>query len=177
MDDILVHTSTLEAHCQLLTQVLQLLDKYELKAKLSKCSFAQRRISYLGHVISEQGVSTDDSMIRTIQQWPVPQNTKELRGFLGLAGYYRKFVRFFGVISKPLTELLKKNTIFAWTPTANAAFRALKQALIAAPVLALPDFQKQFVVETGASITGIGAVLMQENHPETWDCLHTRKSA
>jgi hypothetical protein len=81
----------------------------------SKCSFAQHNIDYLGHIISEQGVSTDPFKIVAIQQWPSPQDVKQLRSFLGLAGYYKKFVRNFGIICKPLTELLKKHTIFLWT--------------------------------------------------------------
>lgn len=165
MDDILIHSEDLDTHTQLLTQVLQLLNQHGLKAKMSKCTFGQQKISYLGHIISEEGLAKDDKKVHAVQQWPVPTTAKQLRGFLGLAGYYRKFVRFFGVISKPLTNLLKKDTLFVWTPTADAAFSALKQALSAAPVLALPDFRRQFVVETDASATGIGAVLMQDNHP------------
>lgn len=122
-------------------------------------------MSYPGHIISAQGVATDDSKIQALQDWPVPENAKKLRGFLGLGGYYRKFVRSFGVISKAPTDLLKKNTIFMWSPTAATTFATLKQALLEAPVLALPDFRKHFVVETHASATGIGAVLTQENHP------------
>ncbi|XP_073354940.1 uncharacterized mitochondrial protein AtMg00860-like [Aegilops tauschii subsp. strangulata] len=160
MDDILIHSEELEEHRQLLKRVLQLLAEKDLKAKMSKCTFAQQEISYLGHVISDKGVATDKSKIQAIQEWPQPQNVKELRGFLGLAGYYRKFVRFFGVLSKPLTEMLKKGAIFVWTPTAEAAFSALKQALVQAPMLALPNFRKQFVVETDASATGIGAALI-----------------
>jgi hypothetical protein len=106
MDDILVHTQELEEHRRLLTQVLQLLQQNGLKEKMSKCTFAQNRISYLGHIISEQGVATDDSKVHAVQEWPEPTNAKQLRAFLGLAGYYRKFVRFFGVISKPLANLL-----------------------------------------------------------------------
>ncbi|XP_073354821.1 uncharacterized protein [Aegilops tauschii subsp. strangulata] len=165
MDDILIHSEELEEHRQLLKRVLQLLAEKDLKAKMSKCTFSQQEISYLGHVISDKGVAIDKSKIQVVQEWPQPQNVKELRGFFGLAGYYRKFVRFFGVLSKPLTEMLKKGVIFIWTPTAEAAFSALKQALVQAPVLALPDFRKQFVVETDASATGIGAVLMQGGHP------------
>jgi hypothetical protein len=145
--------------------VFELLAKDQWKLKLSKCSFAQRHISYLGHIISEAGVGTDPSKLTTIQNWPVPANTKELCGFLGLARYYRKFVRHFGIIAKPLTSLLKKHALFVWRPEHEIAFNTLKAALCQTPVLALPNFQKPFCIETDASDLDIGAVLMQEGHP------------
>lgn len=168
MDDILVHTATLEKHLHLLRQVLQLLKDNDLVAKRSKCSIAQNQIAYLGHQISEQGVATLTEHVQSVQDWKQPTNVKQLWGFLGLAGYYRKFVKHFGSISRPLNDLLKKNSVFVWTPTAEAAFRALKQALVIASMLALPDFSKQFIVETDASATGIRAVLMQAGHPITY---------
>ena len=126
---------------------------------MSKCTFAQRTISYLGHIISEAGVATDPAKVRAITEWPVPANVRALRGFLGLARYYRKFVRHFGIIARPLTDLLKKDSLFIWTSIHNSAFRTLKAALSSTPVLALRDFFVQFHVETDASGTGVGAVL------------------
>jgi hypothetical protein len=111
-DDILVYSQNLEEHLVHLKQVLQLLAKDKWHVKLSKCSFAQRKISYLGHVISEAGVGTDNGKIEAITSWPAPSSIKELRSFLGLAGYYRKFVRHFAIIAKPLTQLLKKSVLF-----------------------------------------------------------------
>lgn len=165
MDDNLVHTKTYPEHLDLLRQVLQLLKENDLFVKHSKCSFAQRQISYLGHSISGAGVATLNEHVQSVQTWKQPTTVKELRGFLGLAGYYRKFVRNFGILSRPLNDLLKKNSPFVWTETTEAAFQALKKALIEAPVLALPDFSKRFIVETDASATGIGAVLRQNDHP------------
>lgn len=110
-------------------------------------------------------MATDPKNILAVQEWPVPENTKQVRGFLGLAGYYRKFVRHFGLISRPLTDLLRKNVVFAWTSDKEDAFQALKHALISAPVLAMPDFTQEFEIETDASEKGIGAVLMQNKHP------------
>jgi hypothetical protein len=163
-DDILIYSKTLEDHIQHIRVVFELLQKDQWKVKFSKCKFAQRQISYLGYVISDQGVSTDPIKISVVVQWPTPSSAKELRSFLGLAGYYRKFVKNFGVISKPLTELLKKNVVFVWTSVHDKSFSALKKSLISAPVLALPDFSKPFYIETDASGTGIGAVLMQGGH-------------
>ena len=119
----------------------------------------------MGHVISEAGVATDPDKISAVLQWPIPQSVKELRSFLGLAGYYRRFVKHFGLLSRPLTDLLRKGAVFVWTDQQQDAFVALKQALTSAPVLALPDFSRPFSVETDASGAGIGAVLTQGGHP------------
>jgi len=164
-DDILVYSRTYEEHVSHVAQVLQLLQQDQWKVKLTKCSFAKRQIAYLGHVISEAGVSTDPRKISAISTWPTPTSVKELRSFLGLAGYYRKFVHHFGVISRPLFDLLKKHTLFVWTTAHDEAFQSLKSALCQAPVLALPDFAKPFAIETYASDLGVGAVLLQQGHP------------
>ncbi|XP_024310364.1 uncharacterized protein LOC112268670 [Brachypodium distachyon] len=157
IDDILIYSPSLETHVQHVRAVLQMLHQHDLKLKRKKCSFAQPELKYLGHVISAHGVATDGKNLDSVQSWPTPECVKEVRGFLGLAGYYRKFVRNFGVLSRPLTDLLKKGTVFVWTGTHEAAFCALKQALLTAPVLALPNFSKTFVIETDASDKGIGA--------------------
>ncbi|RLN09170.1 hypothetical protein C2845_PM11G11140 [Panicum miliaceum] len=165
MDDILVYAATPEEHVAFLQQVFEIIQQHQFLIKLSKCSFAQQQIEYCGHCISGQGVSTEPSKVAYVQNWPVPSTLKELRGFLGLTGYYRKFIRHYGMICRPLTALLKKGTSFQWTPAANEAFLLLKEALTAAPVLAIPDFEKTFVLETDASDLGLGAVLMQDGHP------------
>jgi transposase InsO family protein/ribosomal protein L21E len=165
MDDILVYTPSLEEHRVLLRAVLQILKDNQLFIKPSKCLFAQSKLEYLGHVISGEAVATDPEKIVDVQTWPVPKNLKELRGFLGLTGYYRKFIRSYGVISRPLTELLKKGVPFQWTPVTATAFQTLQSALAQAPVLAVPDFTQQFVIETDACKYGVGAVLMQNGHP------------
>lgn len=165
IDDILIYSKTMAEHVLLLKSVFQLLAQHQLKVKRSKCTFASSQLTYLGHVISDAGVSTDPKNIAAVVRWAVPQNVKEVRGFLGLAGYYRKFVRHFGVISRPLTDLLKKHVVFVWTSEHQAAFDALKAALTSAPVLALPDFTQTFEIETDASDRGVGAILMQGGHP------------
>jgi hypothetical protein len=157
-DDLLIFSRTLEEHIEHVRLVLQLLQRDKWQVKLSKCVFAQRQLRYLGHIISEQGVATDPEKVQAVLNWPAPTSVKELHSFLGLAGYYRRFVRHFGIISRSLTDLLKKGAMFVWTEVQEQSFSALKHALT--PVLALPDFSKPFIIETDASGTGVGAVLM-----------------
>jgi hypothetical protein len=147
-----------------LKAVLCTLREKQFLAKSSKCSFAQTSISYLGHVISAEGVSTEPEKTIAIAKWPIPATITELRGFLGLTGYYRRFVKHYGLLAKPLTNLLTKKG-FTWSEHATQAFNLLKQALMTTPVLALPNFNLPFTVETDACDTGIGAVLVQQGHP------------
>jgi len=164
LDDILIYSPTWEAHLTHLRQVLDQLRIHQFYLKSSKCSFAQTEIAYLGHVISQQGVSTDPTKTAAMLKWPTPTSVTELRGFLGLTGYYRRFVQHYGLLARPLTQLLKKKQ-FAWSPAAELAFTTLKQAMTQTPVLVLPNFDDPFVVETDACATGIGAVLMQHHRP------------
>jgi len=165
IDDILIYSKSQAEHLQHIKMVFDILQEHQFKVRLSKCSFAQQQLKYLGHIISGEGVATDPSKIKDDQQWPTPTSVKELRGFLGLDGYYRRFVRHFGMIAKPLTELLKKGQLFVWTEQHELAFSTLKQVLTSAPILALSNFDKPFVVETDTSDKGIGAVLQQDGHP------------
>jgi hypothetical protein len=135
-DDILVYSQSYDEHLQHLEMVFKLLQQEKWSVKRSKCSFARREISYLGYVISEKGVSTSPAKVQAVLEWPTPSNVKEVRSFLGLAGYYRKFVRHFGIIAKPLTNLLKKHALFVWTADHDTAFQTLKTCLVSAPVLA-----------------------------------------
>jgi hypothetical protein len=161
-DDILVYSSSWTEHLQHLRVVLEVLRAHDLHVKQSKCSFATETVAYLGHVISADGVAMDH--MRAVSSWPQPRSARGLRGFLGLAGYYRRFIKDFGTIAGPLTQLLKKDA-FLWSDTASTAFDALKQALTAAPVLHLPHFTRDFVVDCDASGSGFGAVLHQGDGP------------
>jgi hypothetical protein len=159
-DDILVYSSSWAQHLEHVRIVLEIMEKQQLYVKRTKCIFGQQEVQYLGHVISPNGVGVDPEKVDAMQKWPKPETLKAMRGFLGLTGYYRRFIQDYGKIAAPLNRMLKKNN-FTWTAAAETAFENLKQAMVKAPVLALPDFSKDFVVECDASGIGIGAVLHQ----------------
>ena len=163
-DDILVFSSTLEHHLEHLRIVLELLQQHQLYAKRSKCVFGCPEVEYLGHIISGQGVSADPRKTTAMVTWPTPTSVKTLKGFLGLTGYYRKFIKNYGQIAAPLTALLRKNA-FDWSAEAELAFHQLKAAVSQPPVLALPNFNQYFIIECDAFGTGLGAVLMQNQRP------------
>ena len=164
LDDILIYSPSLDTHITHLIEVLDKLREHQLYLKVTKCSFAQLQLDYLGHIISGEGVTTDPAKTAAMVNWPVPQSVTELRGFLGLTGYYRRFVKHYGLIAKPLTQLLRHKN-FYWSEEAQQAFDRLKEAMVTTPVLALPNFHEPFEVETDASDIGIGAVLMQHGQP------------
>jgi hypothetical protein len=127
IDDILIYSATFEEHVEHVKQVFQLLQHHQFRVKLSKCSFAQQQLRYLGHVLSPNCVSTYPSKIADVQNWLTPSCTKDVRSFLGLAVYYRRFVKDFGMLARPLTELLKKGVLFVWTEVDELAFQLLKK--------------------------------------------------
>ena len=164
IDDILIASRTFEEHLQHLTEVIDRLRKAGLKLKPRKCRFLCEEVSYLGHIISAQGVSPDPGKIDKVKRFPVPHDVTQVRQFLGLASYYRRFVPQFAKIAAPIHGLLKKENAFVWTSECETAFRKLKEeALTSAPILAYPKFgpECEFVLETDASYVGLGAVLSQ----------------
>ena len=163
-DDILIYSKSWGEHLRHLRAVLEELQRHQLFLKRTKCAFGATKVGYLGHVISEAGVAMDPAKVQAIRDWPTPRSARAVRGFLGLTGYYRKFVHHYGTVAAPLTALLKKDG-FSWSAGAAEAFVALKDAVTSAPVLTMPDFSKPFVVECDASSHGFGAVMVQGGHP------------
>jgi hypothetical protein len=142
--------------------VLGKLRAHKLYAKFSKCEFWLEKISFLGHILTVEGVAVDPRKVETVSNWRQPTNVSEIRSFLGLAGYYRRFIEGFSKISRPMTEFLKKEKKFNWTKSCEKSFQELKRRLTTAPMLTLPDIQRDFVVYCYASRQGLGCVLMQD---------------
>jgi hypothetical protein len=162
IDDILVYSKNEAEHAKHLHTVLQRLREH-LYAKSSKCDFWLKEIKFLGHTISEGGIAVDPNKVQEVMNWKPPTTFRLIRSFLGLAGYYRRFILDFSRITKPMTELLKKGENIEWGQKCEDAFHTLRQHLATAPVLAQPDNNKLFDVYCDASGTGLGCVLMQEN--------------
>jgi hypothetical protein len=163
IDDILVYSKNEEEHAGHLHVVLQRLRERRLYAKLSKCDFWLKEINFLGHTISQAGIAVDPDKVQEVMNWKPPMTVCQIRSFLGLAGYYRRFIPDFSRIAKPITELLKKEAKFVWGQKCEDAFHTLRQHLTTAPVLAQPNSSKPFDVYCDASGTRLGCVLMQDN--------------
>jgi len=177
LDDIIVYSRDLSSHLELLQKVFSLLQAHNLKLNPKKCEFLKRKVKYLGHFVSEEGVEADPSKLEVIQNWNEPGDVDELRKFLGFAGYYRRYIPNFSKLSQPLSELLvglsgkkrgkkrsrdcKVSTAWKWGPEQQQSFSALKQALLSPPVLAHADFQLPFQLHIDASGSALGAVLYQ----------------
>src|ERR1700682_375681 len=157
LDDVLVYSRSKEEHDKHLRIVLETLRENKLYAKLSKCEFYSKEISFLGHVINEHGIKMEPSKVDAVSKWPQPKNVHDIRSFLGLAGYYRRFVKDFSKIASPLTELLHKSKKFQWTDEQEQAFHTLKVAVSTAPVLIVPDPKLAYTVLTDASGYAIAA--------------------
>ncbi|KAL0562098.1 hypothetical protein IC582_002548 [Cucumis melo] len=162
IDDILIYSKTEAEHEEHLRMVLQTLRDNKLYAKFSKCEFWLKQVSFLGHVVSKAGVSVDPAKIEAVTGWTRPSTVSEVRSFLGLAGYYRRFVENFSRIATPLTQLTRKGVPFVWSKACEDSFQTLKQKLVTAPVLTVPDGSGSFVIYSDASKKGLGCVLMQQ---------------
>jgi len=162
LDDVLVFSRTLEEHAEDCRRVLSVLRQHKLVAKPSKCNFCKSELEYLGHIVSAEGIRTDPRKVQAVADWPTPQTQKQLMGFLGLANFYRRFVRRFAHTALPLTALLRKGTPYIWGAAQQAAFDALKLRLASAPVVRAPDLAAPMHLYTDASDIALGAVLMQE---------------
>jgi hypothetical protein len=163
MDDILIHARTLEELEKRTAQVLTRLKKHDLYLNLDKCYFAKKEVEFLGFIVTENTVKMDPVKLTGIADWPPPTNVKEVRSFIGFGNYYRKFISGFAHLARPLHDLTKKNTIWNWTPRHETAFNTLKERFTSAPVLTMPEPNKQFTIQTDASDKAIGAVLMQKD--------------
>ncbi|XP_071709423.1 uncharacterized mitochondrial protein AtMg00860-like [Rutidosis leptorrhynchoides] len=163
IDDILVYCKTESEHAEHLRQVLELLKLEQLYANFSKCDFWLREVQFLGHIICAEGIKVDSSKIEDVMNWNSPKNLREIKSFLGLAGYYRRFIKDFSKIASSLTKLTRKDVSFQWGNERETAFQTLKSLLCQAPVLVLPEGSDDFVVYCDASLSGLGYVLMESD--------------
>ncbi|CAA7041521.1 unnamed protein product [Microthlaspi erraticum] len=175
IDDILIYSKSPEEHTVHLSTVMKRLREHHLFAKLSKCSFWQREIGFLGHVVSDKGVSVDPEKIKSIAEWPRPRNASEIRSFLGLAGYYRRFVKGFASMASPMTRLTGKDVWFELSAECEKCFGKLKDMLTSTPVLTIPRPDEPYTVYTDASKTGLGCVLMQHGSVIAYGSRQLRK--
>ncbi|GAB2236277.1 hypothetical protein Droror1_Dr00028206, partial [Drosera rotundifolia] len=161
IDDVLIYSKSDEEHAEHLRLILQTLREHQLYAKFSKCEFWLASVAFLGHIMSGEGVAVDQKKVEAVVDWPRPTTVTEVRSFLGLAGYYRRFIEGFSSIALPLTNLTRKVTKFVWTDSCEKSFQKLKEKLTTAPILALPSDGEGFVIYSDASYQGLGCVLMQ----------------
>ena len=161
LDDILIYGSSFEQTLERLAQYLERLRKANLKLKPGKCELFQKSVSFLGHIVSENGVSTDPKKIEAVKEWPQPRTSKQVKAFLGLASYYRRFIPEFSTIAKPLTMLTSVKNKFKWTPECDLSFQELKDRLVCSPILGYPQEKGTFIVDTDASNVGLGGILSQ----------------
>jgi hypothetical protein len=161
LDDIIIYAADLKEHEYKLREVFSRLQKFNLQLQPAKCQFLRKEVIYLGHLITEKGVMPDPEKIRCVRDFPAPRTATEVKQFLGLSGYYRRFINQYSHVAKPLTSLLKKNVPFVWSAECEESFNKLKQELIKSPILQYPDFEKPFVLTTDASQYAIGSILSQ----------------
>ena len=164
LDDILIYSKNQDEHMEHLRLVLEKLREHHLFAKQSKCAFLLEEVEFLGHIVSSQGIKMDAAKVKAVADWPQPASVRDVRSFLGLIGYYRRFIQDFSRLAAPLTELTRKDINFYWSSEHAAAFNALKADIQTAPVLATPDPTKPFILYTDASILATGAVLLQPDN-------------
>ena len=162
VDDILVYSNNEEDHVKHLSIALQVLRENQLFAKLSQCDFWLKEVNFLGHIILKARVAVDPSKVEVVTDWPQPKSVTDIRCFLGLAGYYRKFIKDFSLVASPMTKLTRKGVKFEWSKKCEESFQSLKKSLTTAPVLTLPNGNEGFVVFSDASLVGLGCVLMQD---------------
>jgi hypothetical protein len=175
IDDILVFSRNEEEHEEHLRLVLPKLREHLLFAKFSKCDFWLKEVSFLGHIITDGGILVDPSKVQDVLNWNPPKNVPEIRSFLGLVGYYHRFIEGFSKFVKPLTSLLEKGKEFKWDEKCQACFQELKKKLTTTPVLIMPDIHKGFDVYCDASRQGLGCVLMQEGKVVAYASRQLRK--
>ena len=160
INDILIYSKSVQEHEQHLRVVLEKLRTNKLYAKFSKCEFWLEKVTFLGHILTADGVTVDPEKVKVVSNWRQPTNVSEIRSFLGLAGYYRRFIEGFSKIARPMTELLKKEKKFIWTETYERSFQELKRRLTTAPVLTLLDIHQDFVIYCDVSRQGLGCVFV-----------------
>ena len=169
LDDIVIHSTNWDDHLRHVTDVLQSLQTAGLTVKPQKCQFAMSRCAYLGHVVGDGEVRPEDAKVKAVQDFQAPKTKKHVRAFLGLTGYYRRFIPNYADTASPLTDLTRKDAPnkVVWTPHCQDSFVHLKHALSSSPILRSPDFNRQFILQTDASDRGVGAVLSQRDDDGT----------